>query len=767
MRAGIVLMMSRWSFGLILVFSLVFFSHESVAGIGVWKNYTSMKSVRSVASDGKTVWAATSGGVFRFDPSDSTYQKFVNSDGLSTNNVTSLITDSTGLVWIGHQSGYIDVYDSKRSTWRYITDVALSGKSNRAINGLHRSGDKIYIATAFGIAVFSASKFEFSDTYTSFGDPKITSTVIQPNVSSVVLFQNRVFAATNSGIVSSKASSTNLAAPESWEVVSPITTGNALFQFNGNLFLSAASGLLKFQNNNWIPVAGITSGVKIFSVTDTALLFIEGSTVKSLNANSVISVISASIPASVSSGTVLNGKIFLGFETNGVGTLKNSSTWDLYFPNGPNSNAFYQLVMDEKGVLWSASGQYNSGYGFYSFDGTKWRNYTTANTPALLNNDCFAVSLGPNNSKWISTWGEGLILVNGNGEVVKCFNYSNPGLIGLVRSDGLGLPSYIVPSKVATDRSGNVWVSSFLSVDNNRVLWKMKPDSSWESFPGSPYGTSPSFMHGIVIDQNQTKWFINAVHGRAANSPTIAYFNDAKILPGSTPGGWGTIAEEDGVTNLQTETMVVDKDGDLWIGTGIGITIITDVSNPKVRVSKVFLGAVRDQNINCIAVDPLNNKWVATSTGVFVLSPDGTQLLQQYNVELSGGKMLDDNVISIAFDTKKGIAYFGTEKGLSGVEIAAVAANNSFSSIDLAPNPVYLPGHSTVEIRGLVDESTIKVLALNGKMIKQFPAQGGGRAFWDCKDSEGRTVASGVYIIVVHNRAGDQVGSAKIAVIRK
>ncbi|MEI7907320.1 MAG: hypothetical protein WCI84_08190, partial [Bacteroidota bacterium] len=96
MRAGIVLMMSRWSFGLILVFSLVFFSHESVAVIGVWKNYTSMKSVRSVASDGKTVWAATSGGVFRFDPSDSTYQKFVNSDGLSTNNVTSLITDSTG-----------------------------------------------------------------------------------------------------------------------------------------------------------------------------------------------------------------------------------------------------------------------------------------------------------------------------------------------------------------------------------------------------------------------------------------------------------------------------------------------------------------------------------------------------------------------------------------------------------------------------------------------------------------------------------------------
>jgi ligand-binding sensor domain-containing protein len=765
MRAGIVLMMSRWLFALILIFSWVFFSNESVAGIGAWKNFTSMKSVRAVAADGKTIWAATSGGVFRFDPVDSTYQKFVNSDGLSTNNVTAVFTDSTGLVWIGHQSGYIDVFNSKNSSWKYVTDVAMSGKTNRAINSFFRSGDKMYIATAFGIAVFSITKFEFSDTYTNFGDPKSTSTVIQPNISSVYFFQNRVFASTNSGIVTSKASSVNLAAPESWEFLSPVTTGNTLAQFNGSLFVSTASGLMKFQTNAWTPVSGLLSGVKIISALDTSLLCIEGSTLKSLNTNNTVSVISSSIPAAVSCGAILNGKVFLGFETNGIGTLKNASIWELYIPNGPNSNAFYQLVMDEKGVLWSASGQYNSGYGFYSFDGTKWRNYTTANTPALLNNDCFAVSLGPNNSKWISTWGDGLILVNGNGDVVKRFDYTNPGFIGPVRSDGTGLPSYIVPSKVATDRSGNVWVSSYLSVDNKKVLWKMKPDSTWESFSGSLYGPFPSFMFGICIDQNQTKWFTNSVHG-GASWPTIVYYNEGKNIPGTTDG-WGTITEEDGATNLQTETMVVDKEGDLWIGTGTGITIITDVSSPKSRVSKVFLGAVRDQYINCIAVDPLNNKWVATSTGVFVLSPDGTQLLQQYNVEISGGKMLDDNVLSIAFDTKNGIAFLGTEKGLSSVEIAAVAIKNSFSTIDLAPNPVYLPDHSSVEIRGLVDESTIKVLTLNGKVLKQFAAQGGGRAFWDCKDSEGRMVASGVYIIVAHNRAGDQVASAKVAVIRK
>lgn len=111
--------------------------------------------------------------------------------------------------------------------------------------------------------------------------------------------------------------------------------------------------------------------------------------------------------------------------------------------------------------------------------------------------------------------------------------------------------------------------------------------------------------------------------------------------------------------------------------------------------------------------------------------------------------------------------YFGTEKGLSSIEIAAIETQATYASVDLSPNPVYLPEHQSVEIHGLMDETTVKILALNGKVISQFSAQGGGRAFWDCRDSEGRLVASGVYIVVVHNRAGDQVGTSKIAIIQK
>jgi ligand-binding sensor domain-containing protein len=757
MRAGNVLMKSRWFFAFLLTGVFFFLSGEAAAGIGDWKSYTDMKNVRSVATDGTTLWAATSGGVFQFDPSDSTYQKFVNSDGLSTNDVTSIFVDTSGNVWIGQQSGNIDVYNPVKKTWRYITDVTLSGKSNRSINGFFQSGDKMFIATGFGAVVFSMAKFEFADTYTQFGS------IIEPVVFAVHRFQNRVFIATASGIIASKVGATNLIAPESWESPVAVATVNSFALFNSKLYASSTVGMVSFQNNSWSVVNGLTASVRVISAIDTSLLFVEGSSVRSINISGVISVLTGGISGTVTSGAVTKKhKIFLGFGSSGIGSWDQTLGWEYFFPNGPNSNSFPQMVIDENGMLWSASGR-TFGSGFYSYNGFLWRNYTSANTPGLGNNDCYAVELGPNNSKWVSTWGSGLVLVDKNNAVVKVFSKNNPGFIGISNDT-----NYIVPGKIAVDKNGNVWVSIHRASDPNKVIWKMKPDSSWETYEGYPYGTDPAYMFGIVIDPNNTKWFINMVPTEKSQpSAPIAYFNEIREIGGSL-NGWGVITEQDGATDLRTQSMVVDKENDIWIATSKGITIITDINNPKSRVSKLFLSFIADQFINWIAIDALNNKWIATSSkGVFVVSPDGKQLLSQYTVENTNGKLADNNVLSLAFDKKKGVMYFGTDKGLSSLEVVAIEAAPSFSSIEISPNPVYLPGQQSVEIRGLVDESIVKILALNGKVISQFSAQGSGRAFWNCRDGEGRLVASGVYIVVVHNRAGDQIATSKVAVIQK
>ncbi len=757
MRAGNVLMKSRWFFVLIVTNSFFFLSTASVAGIGDWKSYTDMKNVRSIASDGTTIWAATSGGIFQFNPSDSSYQKFVNSDGLSTNDATAIFVDSLGNIWIGQQSGNIDVYNPKKNIWRYITDITRSGKTNRSINNFFQSGDKMYISTGFGAVVFSISKFEFSDTYTRF------ASLIEPIVTSVHVYQNRVFVATSLGIVTSKSGSTNLIAPESWEILSNNSTVNSLAEFNGGFYASSTIGLMQYQNNSWSVVNGLATAVRIIAAFDTSLVFVEGSSVKSLNTSSAVSLLNSAIPSTVSSGTTTKErKVFLGFISSGIGSWDQTTNWNFFLPNGPNSNSFPQIVVDENGMVWSASGR-SGGSGFYSFNGSQWRNYTIENTPMVSSNDCYAIELGPNNSKWISTWGGGLVLVDRNNNVVRVFNQNVPGFVGVSENT-----NYIVPGKIASDRNGNVWVPIFRAADFSKTIWKMKPDSTWESYPGFPYGGDPAYMFGVVIDQNNTKWFTNTVPTNFSRpSAPIAFFNESRAITGSQ-NNWGVITVDDGASNLNTQSMIVDKENDIWIATSTGITIITDINNPKHGVSKIYLNFIADQYINWITIDAQNNKWIATSSkGVFVVSPDGRQLLNQYTVENTNGKIADNNVMSLAFDKKKGIMYFGTDKGLSSIEVPAIETQATFSSIDLSPNPIYLPNNQSVEIRGLVDESSIKILALNGKVISQFSAQGGGRAFWNCRDGEGRLVASGIYIIVAHNRAGDQVATAKIAVIQK
>ncbi len=741
---------------------LIVAAHLLSAGVGDWKNFTSQRSVRAVAADGNTVWAATSGGIFRFQPSDSTYRQFLNSDGLSTNDAVSIFVDSFGDIWVGHQNGSIDIYTPGTGRWRYVSNIRDdNSKSNKAINAFAQDGDKMYIAAGFGVTLFSIAKFEFSDTYQNF------STITQPAVRSVAVFQQRIFAATPSGIVASKSGAVNLAAPESWQIFSPvITTVNALQVFNGRLFASSADGLYEWNGTSWQSVGGIVSSVRIVGVSAAAMLLSIGSELRSFSTSSTMTTISAAVPAGVTGGTVLeNGTVFLGFSSGGIGTLS-AGVWNNYFPNGPSSNLFYRLAVDNDGILWGVSGRSN-GSGFYRFNGTEWKNYDKGNTALLLSNDCFDVSIGPNNSKWISTWGEGLLLLNSAGVPVRRFDFDSPGFIGVVRDVNQGIPSFTVPAGIAVDASGAVWAMLYASLNSSKVLWKMNPDSSWESFAGHPFGATFSYMFGITIDRNQTKWFANSINDRFANTDNIFYYNEKRSLP-NTVNNWNFLSKNDGLTNTQTQAMMIDREGDLWIGTGAGLYVVSQLNDPSSRITRVFHDFLNDEYINAVAVDPENNKWIAAKgKGVFVLSPDGRTLLHHYTVSNTGGKLVDDNVISMAFDGKRGFAYFGTEKGLSSLEVTAIETKKSFTTIDLSPNPVYLPDQQQVEIRGLVEESTVKILLLNGKVIRQFPAQGGGRAFWDCRDTEGRPVASGIYIVVAHNRSGEQTAAAKVAVIRK
>jgi len=56
---------------------------------------------------------------------------------------------------------------------------------------------------------------------------------------------------------------------------------------------------------------------------------------------------------------------------------------------------------------------------------------------------------------------------------------------------------------------------------------------------------------------------------------------------------------------------------------------------------------------------------------------------------------------------------------------------------------------------------------VNGVLVAEFAAQGGGRAFWDGRNASGDLVSSGTYLIVAFSDNGEQVTTGKVAVIRR
>jgi hypothetical protein len=171
--------------------------------------------------------------------------------------------------------------------------------------------------------------------------------------------------------------------------------------------------------------------------------------------------------------------------------------------------------------------------------------------------------------------------------------------------------------------------------------------------------------------------------------------------------------------------------------------------------------------INCIAVDPLNQKWVGTTEGAFLLSQDGTQTLASYTTQNTQGKLIANDIRSIAVDPKSGTVYFASVLGLASLTTAAAAPRQAFEELDLYPNPFLMPSTSPLTVSGLVENSRLKVLSIDGSLIRDMETPGGLIGYWDGKNQEGNEVPSGVYVVVAYSADGSAVATGKVAVIRR
>jgi ligand-binding sensor domain-containing protein len=720
-----------------------------------FRNYTDMKNITDIKLSSTGIWAATAGGGFFYDNSNSTYTTINKANGLNSISLSAIALDNAGKIWFGSSDGTISVYDPSNKSFKTILDIYNSGRSSKTINDMQVSGDTIIVSHDFGVSLIDANNLVFFDTFVKLGN-FTSNTKINSS------FRNELFyICTPNGVAIQKQGATNLSAPESWGVY---TTANGLpsnnvikvVKSNGNIIAATNAGLSVFNGTNWSSYISQFNNVSIkdIMVSADSLLILTNNTIYSYK-NSIVTQIAISSNQLLKLGLSSSLGIVAG-SNKGIFVPSQSQ---YLFPNGPEANQFPSMTIDNNGNLWSASGTDATGVGFYKFDGTNWTNYNKNSAPQLPSNGYRVVYAAPDNSIYLGNWGSGFTKVSDN--QFTSYDTTGTGMVG-IPSD----PKFLVITGLGIDSKNNLWILNY-APGNSKALTVLTHNNIWYNISvRSETGISLDQHYNLVIDQNDTKWY-DVLDSKKAG---LYYYNENGTLTNTSDDIYGYLNSYNGLNSNNINALVVDKRGDLWVGTSTGVNILTNLNTisstglGSVNISSVY--KLRQQTINCIAVDALNQKWVGTNAGLLLVNSDGSELLGTYDTKNSS--LLSDEITSLAIDQNTGTVYAGTNSGITSFKTPAEKPLESFSDLFFYPNPFKIDNSGKLlTIEGLVKDSDIKILTISGKLVRQFTSPGGRVAYWDGRDDSGNLVASGIYLVVAYDTEGNNVTAGKVAVLRK
>ncbi len=720
-----------------------------------WEVYTSQYDVLDIDIDKNgLIWAATNGGIFSYDIEKDIYTNYTDLFNLLTINFTAVeCNHNNDEVIFGSVDGTIEILTKDRK-WIHITDVRVAGFSNPKIYDIVIKDDKAFIAGGWGLAVFDLKERVFIETIKKFGD-FATNT----KSSKIDFIGNFIYVSSDLGVAKADLNSI-LADNNSWEtfVVGdgvPSIKINSLAKFKDTIFVSTGNYLcyidensktIKFHTNATYNINSIFAGQnsKLYVSTQYNLITVNP-TEQLIWSNDFIQKTVNFIDK--------NGKelILSSIQNNSIGILKNNQ-FEFIAPNTPTSNNIGDIKIDTEGNLFFVNPRSSKSFGITSFINGKW------SSKRLTNHHSFKMNLTNNNQILSSSWGNGLYIAKttDTGYVYDYYSNKNSPLKGIATN-----PDYVVVGESVEDKNGTVWVVNFGETSLGPVLVGMDKSGNFYEFNNLFNSTDRYFMT-LAIDHNGTKWL-----GAYSNGRGLVAINDNKTLNDKSDDKFKFFSPSS-YPNLQSnwvKSLQVDKLGWLWIGTDAGLSVCRNTSSflTNNNVDFNIYKKLNNQTINAILIDPLNNKWIATNQGIWVLNYDGSEVIATINTQNS--PLLSDEINSLAMNPNTGEVYIGTQFGLFKASSLSVKPYEDFD-LKAYPQPFNMNKDNELVIEGLAADSDLKILALDGSFVASIISQG-GKAVWNAKDSNGNKVKSGVYLISAYSTTNKSNSVLKIAIINK
>ena len=729
--------------------------------IGFWRTHLPYNAVSSIDVGGNEIYCGTKGGIFIQDQISGEIKKWSTIDGLAEINVAKLAYNTaTSQLMVAYENSNIDLLSGEK-IYHLPEIFDKSGLGNKKINAITFNNELAYLSCGFGIVVYDLLKREVKDTYF------IGNGGTNLEVYGIAITSQNIFATTADGVYQASLSNPLLADFKSWTKhgVSQSFPGGispSIASFNGFVYGIFSNGIYKFKDNAWQLTTIFATDVKSLRVSKNKLLTVAPFRVISyhLNENMDRNIQSVANFSSANDAVLdQNQDILIADGVKGLVKTNLGNSFNLILPNGPNTIAVKELKFIDGKIILSPGAisdnyapAYNN-YGFSVFENEIWSSFNANNVSALtpVRDIVTATEDVLAKKKYLGSYVNGLIEF-GADQSVRIYNQNNSSL-----QTTIGDAATIRVNGAILDQENNLWVSQYGVA---KPLSVKSSSGQWTSFGFPDVLINPfAEVSGLMIDGENNKWM------KLRNSGLIV-FNGSKYKK------IGFTAQDGGLPGSAVNALITDKDYSVWIGTNKGIAVFYDLQNifsnltadvPNVVENGFLRPLLNTENVNCIAIDGSNRKWIGTDNGVWLFNADGTKQLQFFNKNNS--PLLTNKVLTIAIDENNGEVYFGTSSGIISYKGDATEPVAKMEKITVYPNPVRPGFNGTIGIKGLSEKANVKITDINGVLVYQMISNG-GQATWNGKNFNGDEASSGVYLILIVNPDGSDTAVSKILIVR-
>lgn len=801
--------------------------------VGEWNVYSIYDgNITDLVDTRDKVYFVSSRRLYSFDKETEEMYSYTTRNKLSDTNVALVrYNAASGYLLIAYVNGNIDLLhdDGRLVNLSDITDAELS--HDKSVNDVAFSGNRIYVATGFGLVIFDDKKNQVVESGL-YGIPFSRITVAGDNIVAFIPLQNVKPEYSGRTVISPVTERHN-----SIEKFRPFTIGSSV----GLEGLDNGSFITDLQDNGlWLikPAADnsdITERTPLGVVTAQPLAKAKDGTFTAITASHAVRLGNAgNIVSRTALPTELRGQrlsfcndlsSLWGADRDGIANYSIDGTSltvvrDKAVPqnvSSVNEVGFLASSQDGSRIYVSNIGHTRIRKGIGSDNGPDVGQLTDVIADGVLSDAAiFEASAdkadsrrfqslhgstrmygGPErlvvdpdnpNRYYIANFIEGVYVVENNEEIAK-FNSSNmPTYCYWGSQNEPGAVSF----DVSFDPEGNLWVGSWIFDDNRYRTYSPYVMLPKEKLRDPASVTLSDWQPSAHLGQVKGNKDMASVFSTRANvmftfdseyETPISVINAGSSFSDTSDDRYYSLAgvrDQDG--NAVTPSYWIcareDRNGRIWFGSSQGIYEIANpatVLNPNFTFTRLKVPRndgtnyadylLESEQINDIAVDASNRKWIATqNSGLYLVSENGDAILENFNMDNS--PLPSNMVTTVLCDPLSNLVYVGTPYGLLSYNSTSAPPSQDYSDVYAYPNPVKPDYSGPITIKGLMDNSLVKIADAAGNVFYQTRSDG-GMAVWNGCNANGERVRSGVYFVYAsQNENGSSSGAvAKILVV--